>query len=117
MGTVETYIARQYSWLLFLFICQLARPAAALDLVGYLPYYRMSASYNNNILPAQLGMLNEVRYFGLTAASDGSIQPLGGSGTLQTHLANIALLKQKIDAMPVALRPRLDITLGGAGVD
>src|SRR4029079_1114774 len=61
--------------------------------------------------------LNEIRYFGLTAASDGSIVPLGGSGTLQSHKDNIAVIKQKIDAMPVEQRPRLNITLGGAGED
>jgi GH18 family chitinase len=77
----------------------------------------MNASYNAGTLPTQLGMLNEVRYFGLTAASDGSIVPLAGSGTMQSHLNNIALIKQKIEAMPVGQRPRLDITLGGAGED
>jgi hypothetical protein len=86
------------------------------DLIGYLPYWRMNASYNNT-LPVQLAMLNEIRYFGLTAGSDGSIQPQAGSGTLQSHLNNIALIKQKIEAMPVGQRPRLDITLGGAGED
>jgi hypothetical protein len=95
----------------------LARGAAAVDLIAYLPYYRMNASYNQSTLPAQLGMLNEIRYFGLTAANDGSIVPLSGSGTLQSHLNNIALIKQKIDAMPAGQRPRLDITLGGAGQD
>jgi len=63
----------------------------------------------------QLGMLNEIRYFGLTAASNGSIVPLAGTGTLQSHINNIATIKQKIDAMPVGQRPRLDIALGGAG--
>ncbi len=97
--------------------CSLAPSALALDLIGYLPYYRMGASYNQNTLPKQLGMLGEVRYFGLTAASDGSIVPLSGSGTMQSHLNNIALIQQKIDAMPAGQRPRLDITLGGAGED
>src|SRR5262247_2761828 len=87
-----------------------ARISQALDLVGYLPYYRMNASYNSNTLPTQLGMLNEIRYFGLTAASDGTVVPLSGSGTLQSHLNNIAVIKQKIDAMPAAIRPRLDLT-------
>ena len=94
-----------------------AQESKALELVGYLPYYRMNASYNTGTLPTQLGMLNEIRYFGLTAANDGSIVPLGGSGTMQSHLNNIALIKQKIEAMPVGQRPRLDITLGGAGED
>jgi glycosyl hydrolase family 18 (putative chitinase) len=102
---------------LILSVLGAAQNCTALDLVGYLPYYRMGASYNQNMLPIQLGMLNEIRYFGLTAASDGSIIPLSGSGTLQSHLNNIATIKQKIEAMPIALRPRLDITLGGAGED
>jgi GH18 family chitinase len=89
----------------------------ALDLVGYLPYYRMNASYNSGTLPTQLARLNEIRYFGLTAATDGSIVPLAGSGTLQSHKDNIAIIKQMIDAMPVGQRPRLNITLGGAGED
>src|SRR3954468_12468241 len=94
-----------------------AQQCRALDLIGYLPYYRMNASYNAGTLPTQLGMLNEIRYFGLTAASDGSIVPLAGSGTMQSHLDNIAVIKQKIEAMPIGQRPRLDITLGGAGED
>lgn len=94
-----------------------ASKAQSLDIVGYLPSYRMNASYNQNTLPKQLGMLNEIRYFGLTASSDGSIVPLGGSGTVQSHLNNIATIKQKIDAMPVGQQPRLNITLGGAGED
>jgi GH18 family chitinase len=88
-----------------------AQQSRALDLIGYLPYYRMSASYNSGTLPTQLGMLNEVRYFGLTAGSDGSIQPLSGSGTLQSHKDNIATIKQKIGTTST----RLDVTLGGAG--
>jgi hypothetical protein len=91
--------------------------SAALDLIGYLPSYRMNASYNTGTLPTQLGMLNEIRYFGLTAASDGSIIPLPNTPAMQTHLNNIAIIKQQIDAMPVGQRPRLDITLGGAGED
>ena len=92
-----------------------SQTSVAVDLVGYIPYYRMSTSYDNNTLPTQLGMLDEVRYFGLTVGSDGSIQPLAGSGTIQGHENNIAIIKQKIDAIPAAQRPRLDITLGGAG--
>jgi GH18 family chitinase len=60
-------------------------------------------------------MLNEIRYFGLTAASDGSIVPLPNTPAMQTHLNNIAIIKQQIDAMPVGQRPRLDITFGGEG--
>jgi GH18 family chitinase len=86
----------------------------AVDLIGYLPYYRMNASYNTTTLPAQLPLLDEVRYFGLTINNSGVISPLSGSGTLATHLGNIASLKQLIETLPVADRPRLNITLGGA---
>lgn len=89
--------------------------ALAVDLIGYLPYYRMGANYNANVLPAQLPMLDEIRYFGLTAGSDGSVAALGGSGSLATHQNRIQTIKQAIDALPVADRPRLNITLGGAG--
>ncbi len=85
------------------------------DLTGYLPYYRMGTTYNNNVLPTQLSMLNEVRYFGLTAGSDGSIVPLSGSGNLSTHQNNISTIEQKIGALPANERPRVDLTLGGAG--
>lgn len=89
--------------------------ARGLDLVGYVPYWEMSGSYANGTLPAQLAMLNEVRYFGLTAASDGTITPLSGSGTLQSHLDRVSTIVQKINALPAGQRPRLDLTLGGAG--
>jgi GH18 family chitinase len=92
-----------------------AQPLMAVDLIGYVPYYRMNATYNTSTLPAQLAMLDEVRYFGLTAASNGSIVPL--EHTLSTHLNNIATIKSAIEALPVADRPRLNITLGAAGQD
>jgi GH18 family chitinase len=88
-----------------------AQSSAALDLVGYVPYY----SFNSSSLSKQIKMLDEVRYFGLTVASNGSIVPQSGSGTLQTHTNNIATIKQMIDALPAGQRPRLDITFGGAG--
>lgn len=101
--------------LAMLVVCGSITPSArALDLIGYLPYYRMGAAFNQNTLPTQLGMLHEIRYFGLTAGSDGSIQPLSGSGSVQTNKDNVAILKQKIDGMTTP-KPRLDITLGGAG--
>lgn len=89
----------------------------AVDLIGYVPYWEMSSSYNSSVLPKQLSMLNEVRYFGLTAASNGTVVPLAGSGSLQSHLDRIATIQQKISALPEAQRPRLNITLGGAGED
>ena len=93
----------------------LASGAWAVDLIGYLPYYRMNASYNANVLPRQLAMLDEIRYFGLTAGSNGSIVPLSDSGSVTTNLGRIATIRQAIEAMPEAERPRLNITLGGAG--
>lgn len=89
--------------------------ASALDLVGYLPYYRMNASYNANVLPAQLAMLDEIRYFGLTAASNGMVVPLGGSGSFTTNENRILTIKNAIEQLPASDRPRLNITLGGAG--
>ena len=87
----------------------------AVDLIGYLPYYRMNASYNANTLPEQLPLLDEVRYFGLTINSSGVITPLSGSGSLASHLNRIAILQQAINSLPVQQRPRLGVTLGGAG--
>ena len=89
--------------------------ALAVDLIGYLPYYRMSAGYNANVLPGQLALLDEIRYFGLTAASNGTVAPLGGSGSLTTNEDRIKAIKDRIDLLPSADRPRLNITLGGAG--
>jgi GH18 family chitinase len=93
-------------------VCLLAvgEPAAALDLVGYVPSYRMnSANYVTNILPRQIALLDEIRYFGITVHSNGT----GALTTNATHLANIQKLKSLVDALPAANRPRLDITLGG----
>lgn len=89
--------------------------AHAVDLIGYVPYYRLSNQYVNNVLPGQLAMLDEVRYFGLTVDNGGQIVPT--SGSLASHMANIATIKSLIEDLPEASRPRLDITLGGAGED
>lgn len=89
--------------------------AAALDLIGYLPYYRINNNYLNNVLPGQLSMLDEVRYFGLSVDSNGGIVSL--SGSLQSHKDNIVAIQGVINSLPVGARPRLDITLGGAGED
>jgi GH18 family chitinase len=89
----------------------MAGRAEAVDLIGYLPYYRMNGSYLSTTLPNQLAMLNEVRYFGLTINDSGAITPLEGS--LDSHINNINTLKAKIAALPANRRPRLDITLGG----
>lgn len=84
----------------------------AVELVGYLPSYRFSDSnYVNNVLPAQLAMLDEVRYFGITATAS------GGLTTSATNLAHVQTIQQKINALPADKRPRLGITLGGAGED
>jgi chitinase len=91
-----------------------ARDAYPVDLIGYLPYYRMNASYNANTLSDQLEMLDEIRYFGLTAASNGTISTLDGA-SVASHTNRINIIKNAIEALPVADRPRLNITLGGAG--
>ena len=104
--------SRQLPTLGFAAVCFFiaAGQAAALDLVGYVPNYRMtSTNYVNNILPRQIALLDEVRYFGITVNSNGS----GALTTNATHLANIQKLKSLIDAIPEPNRPRLDITLGG----
>jgi hypothetical protein len=86
--------------------------ALGVDLIGYVPNYRMSDSnYVNNVLPAQLAMLDEVRYFGITATAS------GGLTTNSTHLSHIQTIQQKINALPAGKRPRLGVTLGGAGED
>ncbi|MEX2170544.1 MAG: glycoside hydrolase family 18 protein [Pirellulales bacterium] len=98
-----------------LHIASIAQYATAADLIGYVPWYRMNSSYNTGTLPAQLALLDEVRYFGLTAASNGTVAPLGGgSGNMATHLNRIATIKTAIAALPEGQRPRLNITLGGA---
>jgi chitinase len=89
--------------------------ARAVDLIGYLPSYRMNASYNANTLPDQLPLLDEVRYFGLTIDSSGAITPLSVNESLATNLSRIATIRQAIEALPQDQRPRLNITLGGAG--
>jgi GH18 family chitinase len=86
----------------------------AVDLIGYLPYYRMNSSYNAGTLPAQLALLDEIRYFGLTAASNGTITTLDG-GSVASHTNRINIIKNAIAGLPAEDRPRLDITLGGAG--
>jgi GH18 family chitinase len=73
----------------------------------------MNGSYNANTLPDQLPLLDEIRYFGLTAASNGTITPL--ENTMSYHTNNINTIKNIIATLPEADRPRLNITLGGAG--
>ncbi|MDZ4656388.1 MAG: glycoside hydrolase family 18 protein [Bythopirellula sp.] len=91
------------------------RPLSAVDLVGYVPYYRLNSNYLNNVLPGQLSLLDEVRYFGLSVNGSGAITSLEGSVSTQKN--NIASIKSIIDGFPINERPRLNITLGGAGVD
>jgi len=93
----------------------LASHSQALEIAGYVPYYRLGGTYNTNILPDQLSLLDEVRYFGLSVNSAGGIVPL--SGSLNARLNDITTIKSIINSLPVDERPRLDITLGGAGVD
>lgn len=87
----------------------------AVDLIGYLPYYRMNSGYINNVLPDQLSILDEIRYFGLSVDGSGNIVSL--SGSVASQKSNIATIKGIIDSLPANERPRLNITLGGAGVD
>ena len=90
-------------------LCLGSSRSFAVDLIGYVPSYRMSDSnYVNNTLPGQLAMLDEVRYFGITATST------GGLTTTSSNLAQIQAIQNKINALPVGQRPRLGITIGGA---
>lgn len=94
-----------------------ATESFALDLIGYVPSYRISPNYLANVLPQQLSLIDEVRYFGLSVNSTGGITPLQDSGSIATHKNNIAAIKGIIDGLPEGQRPRLNITLGGAEVD
>lgn len=87
-----------------------AHDARALDLIGYLPNYRINANYVANMLPGQLAMLDEIRYFGITVNSNGTLT------TTAADLSNLQSIKSAIDALPAAQRPRLGITIGGAGM-
>ncbi len=87
----------------------------AVELVGYVPYYRMSSNYVNNMLPGQIALLDEVRYFGLSVNGSGAIT--SQSGNINTDKSHIATIKSIIEGLPIDERPRLNITLGGAGVD
>jgi GH18 family chitinase len=89
--------------------------AGAVDLIGYVPYYRMSGTYLTSYLPHQLPMLDEIRYFGLTVNSSGVITPLPGSDSLATQKSKISAIADDIAGLPADRRPRLDITLGGDG--
>jgi hypothetical protein len=96
----------------FMWLGALRSPCRGVDLIGYIPNYRMGdANYVNNVLPLQLGMLDEVRYFGITVTASGLLT------TNSTHLSHIDAIKQKIASLPADQRPRLGITLGGDGED
>ncbi len=81
----------------------------AVELIGYVPNYRMNSSYINDILPQQLALLDEVRYFGI------GVDTAAGLTATSTDLSNIQTIRSLIDALPAAERPRLGITIGGAG--
>src|SRR5256885_16109889 len=83
--------------LVFACVAFVGSRAWAVDLIGYLPYYRMNNTYNTNTLPSQLSMLSEIRYFGLTASNSGTIVPL--SGSMASHLSNIANIVSAINAL------------------
>jgi GH18 family chitinase len=83
------------------------QPASGLDFVGYLPRWQMKAGYLEKVLPAQLTLLDEVRYFGIT---------MDDAGTLTAKpedLERLHTLRAVIDRLPERRRPRLGITLGG----
>ncbi len=113
---ISSNIARLLSALLLLTaLLILPSRSQGVELVGYVPHYRLNSNYVNNILPDQLSILDEVRYFGLSVTSGGEIASLSGSVASQKN--NIATIKGIIDSLPEHERPRLDITLGGASVD
>jgi Glycosyl hydrolases family 18 len=85
----------------------------AVQLTGYLPSYRINqpdSDYVKNVLPAQLQLLDEVRYFGMTVAADGTLT------SSAEHLANLSALRTTIDALPGTHKPRVVLTLGGDGL-
>lgn len=85
-------------------------PALAVELVGYVPNYRMGAGdYPREVLPAQLALLDEVRYFGV------SVDDAAKLTTTDADLKNLETIKSLIDRLPAAQRPRLGITIGGWG--
>ena len=107
---LKRFIPRFFVALSAMIAASRAMPSSAVELIGYVPYYRMGdANYVNNVLPTQLSMLSEVRYFGVTVTATGALT------TTAADLANIATLAQKISLLPPTQRPRLDITLGGDG--
>jgi GH18 family chitinase len=88
----------------------LGAPALAVELVGYVPNYRMGAGdFARDVLPAQLALLDEVRYFGISVDGDANLTTTDGD------LKNLETIKSLIDCLPAAKRPRLGITIGGWG--
>lgn len=112
---IKSSLIKRISAILLPLIGLSAFHVQAVEIIGYVPYYRLNSNYLNNILPGQLSILDEVRYFGLSVNSSGEITSL--SGSVAAHKNNIATIKNIIDALPEQERPRLNITLGGAGVD
>lgn len=91
-------------------IAWLAASALAVDLVGYVPDYRMGAGdYAREVLPEQLPLLDEVRYFGISVEGDANLT------TTDADLKNLDTIKTLINRLPAAKRPRLGITIGGWG--
>ena len=88
---LKRFIPRFVVALSAMIAASIAMPCSAVELIGYVPYYRMGdANYVNNVLPTQLSMLSEVRYFGVTVTATGALT------TTAADLANIATLAQKI---------------------
>jgi GH18 family chitinase len=91
-------------------IAWLGATVLAVDLVGYVPNYRTSAGdYTRKVLPEQLPLLNEVRYFGVSVDAEANLT------TTDADLKNLETIKTLVDRLPAAKRPRLGITIGGWG--
>ncbi|MCA9148164.1 MAG: PEP-CTERM sorting domain-containing protein [Planctomycetales bacterium] len=84
-------------------------PLHAVEIVGYLPDYRFKEPYYSSVLPEQLPLLDEVRYFGMTIAADGSLN------VTASHEANLTKLARTIQSQPGIAQPRVVLTLGGGG--
>ncbi len=109
MAKVFGNARRQRAVLLLALTWCMFSEAAAVDLIGYVPHYRMTSSYISDVLPDQLALLDEVRYFGITVDASASLT------TTASHLSNIQTIKSIIESLPESQRPRLGITIGGAG--
>jgi hypothetical protein len=92
---------------MWLFICRIgllaallglladgAQRSAGVDFVGYLPGYQMKCDYVEHVLPEQLPLLDEIRYFGITTDDAGRLT------TKPADLENVRRIKAAIDRLP-----------------